>query len=234
MSERVKLLQIGPETAPLWNLADWRDPVLFAGVNFLPWGFAVRRQKTGVINQTGATIALQNSDNTLVNYGKTTGLTGVECTLTYATLENGTWIEDPDYSQMILPIGEFYGQYPVVTIELSASYGWSRTPGIPMGDKHCRHILKGLRCQYVGPDTTCLRTREHCRLVKNNLRHYGGLHWGVEPGATFDLGPAQPTMPDSPIGGRTYPPRLGGDSGTGVEGAPAPPPEIHPHFPPVM
>lgn len=227
--KRTTLFQIGPEEAPLWSLCDWRDPVSYFGNDFLPWSFGVTGQKTGKIEQTGAKVTLYDSENTFVTYGKTTGLTGVEAAIYHVKLVGGEWVEDTEYSTMILPIGEFYGQHPNVVMELSASYGWDRTPGIPMGDHNCRHILGGLRCQYPGADLTCARSREHCRLVKLNLRHFGGHNRAPEPGSTYDLGPVQTIVPDSPIGGRTNPPDLGGDSGTGVE---APPPDQHNHIAP--
>lgn len=214
--KRATILQIGPEPAPLWSFADWRDPIPYSSIDWLPWNFQIKRQQSGQISQTQATINIYDSNNELVSYVKSNGLTGVEASIFYVKFANGAWIEDETHNQMILPISECYGQFPWLTIEIDAQYGWNRSPGLPMGDVNCRHILKGLRCQYTGTDTTCARTREHCRLVKNNLRHFGGYHWAPQPGTQIDMGVPY-TVPDSPIGGRSYPPRLGGDSGTSDE-----------------
>jgi hypothetical protein len=210
-SVRARLLAIGDSIL----LADWRDHIDYDSKDWTPHPFQIRNIKVGHVNSVRIRVAVTDIDGTITALSKASGgLTGTVCSVYHVVFDAGTWVEDTEYAQIELPIVDVAGQYPEVVLELSAKSGWKRTGGIPMGDRTCRHVFKGVRCQYAGADTTCDRDREHCRVTKSNLANYGGYHFALDAGQTVTIAGAAWQVPSSPTGGRIPPDYLGGDPGT--------------------
>ena len=199
--------------------ADWRDEISYNGHVWEPHAFDVMQMAVGKVHDVRAQVVAFDTDKEIATLSKSGGVTGEIGTLSLIKLVAGTWVLDDEYAQIELPISSCSGNYPEIIMELSAMHGWKRTGGIPLGDKTCRHVFKGLYCQYAGVDTACPRDREHCRTVKLNLLNYGGYHFAQDAGAVIQL-PQPYVMPGSGTGGRIQPGWLGGDGG--IEEDPTP------------
>lgn len=208
---RAKVLNI----ADIWLFSDWGSVIPWDSRTWVPHYFSVSSSRTGKLRETRATVVVFDKNREIKIYSRNTGLSRKKMELRYLEFNSltGLWEETDTHNSFELEITEPYGKYPYVQIECSAMSGLRRTAGPPVASRTCKHIYKGIRCQSTSSDPVCPKDREHCKLVKLNVIHFGGLNWGAEPGTEFGLGP----LPDSPIGGKSWPIHLGGDSGTEAE-----------------
>lgn len=178
------LLTIATATPQYWNDGPLKE--LDSGNTYLPRGFAVDGLTWGSLDQAGARIVIENRDSVISNASYSGFLTGRF--LTVGILVKDAWPDDWEavYEPISAEISDVSGSAHNATLLLSGLTGLQRRSILRQGEKYCRHVYKGRRCQYAGVETGCDRTFATCDGYGNAV-HFGGKRWALEPGAVIQI-----------------------------------------------
>lgn len=181
------ILTMATTTPQYWNDGDRKE--LDSGNVYLPRHFVVDGLTWGALDQAGAKVIIENRDSVISNASYSEFLTGR--LLTVGILVKDDWVDDWEsvYEPISAEISDISGNAGNATILLSGLAGLQRRSGLRQGDKYCRHVYKGRRCQYVGAELTCDRTFATCD-GRGNAVHYGGHRWALTAGAVVRISAA--------------------------------------------